>query len=207
MEINLLAIAKREHEQLMEIATEWLAIPPDIFEEHGTAGFAIRVFSDDPAMRVILESANESLRKLAVVKPDVSPATLRDLGHAVVMAKLAIEKLEKGLRQEEEAEWLETVFNLGVMRGALIGCMCPDELVSVEKARKSIFADSVKRAAKGRRLIGATSRGKVAASAKNYQHLSKESAAPAIAANVGLSPATVRRYLTELFPGDSWKKL
>ena len=71
--------------------------------------------------------------------------------------------------------------------------------------RKRTKTASTKKAVNGRKLIGAASRAKVQKQAENFRHLSKDSAAPAIANIVGLSPGTVRRYLTELFPGLDWK--
>lgn len=71
--------------------------------------------------------------------------------------------------------------------------------------RESANRRSTKKAVNGRKLIGASSRAKVQKHAENFRHLSKDSAAPAIANVVGLSPGTVRRYLTELFPGLDWK--
>lgn len=62
-------------------------------------------------------------------------------------------------------------------------------------------------AIQGRRLIGANSREKVRVQASIWKHLSKESAAAEISDAIGLSSGTVRRYLSELFPGDDWKKL
>jgi hypothetical protein len=72
--------------------------------------------------------------------------------------------------------------------------------LKIEKIKKI----NINRAANGRRLIGATSREKVRTAAQKFKHLSKESAAPNIADSVGLSAGTVRRYLSELFPGDKW---
>ena len=63
----------------------------------------------------------------------------------------------------------------------------------------------VTKAINGRRLIGATSRAKVAKAAETHMHLSKERAAVAMADVVNLDPGTIRRYLSELFPGDEWK--
>lgn len=64
----------------------------------------------------------------------------------------------------------------------------------------------VKRAANGRRLIGSTSRAKVAKAAEEFRHLSKEKAAAEIAEIVNLDPGTIRRYLTQAFPGEEWRK-
>ena len=73
--------------------------------------------------------------------------------------------------------------------------------------RKRISTANAKRATKGRQLIGAASRDKVRQASASYRHLSKELAAPIIAEAANLSPGTVRRYLSELFPGIEWKNL
>jgi hypothetical protein len=62
------------------------------------------------------------------------------------------------------------------------------------------------KATKGRRLIGSNSRSRVADIAKLFKHLSKEKASVAISNVVHLDAGTVRRYLTELFPGNKWKE-
>ncbi len=77
---------------------------------------------------------------------------------------------------------------------------------NAESEKKEKNRQSIARAANGRRLIGSTSRQKVKDKAMEYKHLSKEAAAAEIAEVVGLSPGHVRRYLTQLFPGDEWKK-
>lgn len=65
---------------------------------------------------------------------------------------------------------------------------------------------AVKRASNGRRLIGATTRAKVAKEADILRHkMTKGDAAYAIAEIVKKDSGTVKRYLTELFPGDKWK--
>lgn len=58
--------------------------------------------------------------------------------------------------------------------------------------------------ANARREIGEQTRQRVRAAASAYQHLSRERAAAEIADKVGKSPATVRRMLSEIFPGDTW---
>lgn len=63
---------------------------------------------------------------------------------------------------------------------------------------------NVQRAAKGRRLIGASSRQKVRDKAELFRHLSKEAASFEISNSVGLTAGTIRRYLSELFPGNEW---
>ena len=64
--------------------------------------------------------------------------------------------------------------------------------------------DTVKRAANGRRLIGKASRAKVKQAASDYQHSFKDRAAAEMANLVNLEPGTIRRYLSELFPGKNW---
>ncbi|MBK7001289.1 MAG: hypothetical protein IPH35_15340 [Rhodoferax sp.] len=61
------------------------------------------------------------------------------------------------------------------------------------------------KATNGRRLIGATSRAKVAKAAESFKHLSKEKAAASMAGVVNLDSGTIRRYLSEIYPGDKWK--
>ena len=73
--------------------------------------------------------------------------------------------------------------------------------------RKTIATKNAKRATKGRQEIGAASRDRVRKASADYRHLSKELAAPKIAEAANLSPGTVRRYLSELFPGVEWKNL
>ena len=72
--------------------------------------------------------------------------------------------------------------------------------------RSKIRHETVARASNGRRLIGATSRAKVAKAADGLRHFSKEKAATEMADKVILDPGTIRRYLSELFPGDKWKQ-
>lgn len=64
-----------------------------------------------------------------------------------------------------------------------------------------------RRAADGRRLIGATSRDKVRHAAEKYRHMSKEAASVSIADDVRLAHGTVKRYLSELYPGEKWKNV
>ena len=79
-------------------------------------------------------------------------------------------------------------------------------LLGKQDTEAEIVKKNVKRAANGRRLIGATSRAKVAKTAESFRHLSKERAAAGMAEIVNLDPGTIRRYLSELFPGDKWRK-
>lgn len=64
--------------------------------------------------------------------------------------------------------------------------------------------DNARRAANGRRLIGATTRESVKREAAKHMHLNKGAAAYEIASKINLSPDRVRKLLSQLFPGDSW---
>lgn len=64
--------------------------------------------------------------------------------------------------------------------------------------------DNARRAANGRRLIGATTRENVKREAAKHMHLNKGAAAYEISSKINLSPDRVRKLLSELFPGDSW---
>jgi len=73
------------------------------------------------------------------------------------------------------------------------------------KAKKTAM-QRVRKATNGRRLIGETTRAKVLKEAEKLRHkMTKESAAYAIAEIVKKDSGTVKRYLTELFPGEKWK--
>lgn len=63
---------------------------------------------------------------------------------------------------------------------------------------------SVRNAVKGRKLLGTKSRERIRLAAESFRHLSRESAATEIALLVNMSPGTVRRYLSQLFPGTLW---
>jgi hypothetical protein len=76
---------------------------------------------------------------------------------------------------------------------------------ATSKAQKTIKI-TVNRAANGRRLIGATSRAKVQKAAQAFKHLSKSNASYEMAELLNLDAGTIKRYLTELFPGDKWKQ-
>jgi hypothetical protein len=62
-------------------------------------------------------------------------------------------------------------------------------------------------AAKGRRAIGEQSREKVRAAARAYigRNLSKERVAAELALKLHLDASTIRRKLSELFPGKAWE--
>ena len=60
-------------------------------------------------------------------------------------------------------------------------------------------------ATNGRRLIGATTRERVKKEAEAFRQMSKGDAAYEIAKIIGKDSGHVKRYLSELFPGDKWK--
>jgi hypothetical protein len=64
----------------------------------------------------------------------------------------------------------------------------------------------VKRGAKSRRAQGDVTRERVKLVAKRFNHLSRESAAVQIAEEIGKSSGTIRRLLSEIFPGEQWHK-
>lgn len=72
------------------------------------------------------------------------------------------------------------------------------------KAEKAMLS-KVRKAANGRRLIGASTRERVAKEAEALRHKTKDDASYEIAKIIGKGNGTVKRYLTELYPGDKWK--
>ncbi|WPC65265.1 hypothetical protein SBP18_12185 [Rhodoferax ferrireducens] len=93
-----------------------------------------------------------------------------------------------------------TVYRAGFADGEHQG------LSSAKKMADREIQKSVAKAAHGRRLIGATSRAKVKKEAESFRHLSKEKAATGMAGIVNLDTGTIRRYLSELYPGKKWKQ-
>jgi hypothetical protein len=74
-------------------------------------------------------------------------------------------------------------------------------LCALADAREEV----VRQGANGRRLIGATTRERIRQAAEPHRgNISREVAAPLIAEEVGKSAATVRRMLSELYPGSNW---
>lgn len=74
------------------------------------------------------------------------------------------------------------------------------------RAMLDMRAANSRRGANGRRLIGTTTREKARAAAEQFRGKhSRESAAPMVAELIGKSPATVRKLLSELFPGEAWR--
>lgn len=59
-------------------------------------------------------------------------------------------------------------------------------------------------AADKRKTLGDATKERVKSAAQKYRNLTKEQAAPLVADEVHLSPGTVRRYLSTLFPGKTW---
>lgn len=80
------------------------------------------------------------------------------------------------------------------------------QLAGYLAALDAVNAFRVKRGAKSRRAQGDVTRERVKSAARRYTHLSRESAAVQIADEVGKSSGTIRRLLSELFPGDRWNK-
>ncbi|MCR6480582.1 hypothetical protein NU688_30820 [Variovorax sp. ZS18.2.2] len=64
--------------------------------------------------------------------------------------------------------------------------------------------EGARRAAQGRRLIGASTRERVRLEAEKHKHLTKGAAALAISERVQLSVDRVRRLLSELYPRGDW---
>ena len=64
----------------------------------------------------------------------------------------------------------------------------------------------VKRGAKVRRTQGDATRERVKAASSEYRHLPRDTASVHISEAVGKSPGTIRRLLSELFPGEQWHK-
>ncbi|SDY02440.1 hypothetical protein SAMN05518854_1015 [Variovorax sp. YR266] len=109
----------------------------------------------------------------------------------------ALEFLRKGNKEECIRSSADANRWMGFLLGMLTG-------FNTNNALKESGVENVRRAAEGRRLIGSASREKVRRVASSYRHLAREAAAYPIAEAVGLSPGTVRRYLSELFPGEKW---
>ena len=101
-----------------------------------------------------------------------------------------------------------TGYHSGHMDGRRTGSIDATKRASLKAEKTAIKAKQIKaaRATKGRQLIGANSRAKVATAAVAFRHLSKEKAAVAMAGIVNLDPGTIRRYLSQQFPGDKWKQ-
>jgi len=86
-------------------------------------------------------------------------------------------------------------FMLGVLQGFNMNTALQDERDA-----------QVRRAAQGRRLIGASTRERVRAAAEQHRHLTKGEAAFEIAEEIAMSPDRVRKLLSEIFPGPEWVK-
>jgi len=66
-------------------------------------------------------------------------------------------------------------------------------------------AQTIRRGANGRKLIGANTRARAMQAAEKHRGLMpKDDAAPLIASEIGKSTGTVRKLLAKLFPGDEW---
>lgn len=77
-------------------------------------------------------------------------------------------------------------------------------LVGYLEAMNDVSQQNVERGAAGRRELGEQTMNKVKEVASKFMHLPKDAAASLISEEVGKSPSTVRRLLSELFPGAAW---
>lgn len=68
-----------------------------------------------------------------------------------------------------------------------------------------ITSKRISLAADKRKMQGNATKERVKAAAQKYRNLTKEQAAPLLADEVHLSPGTVRRYLSTMFPGKTWE--
>lgn len=74
------------------------------------------------------------------------------------------------------------------------------------KTKKTkITAKRISLAADKRKSLGNATKERVKSVAQKYRNMTKEQAAPLVAAEVHLSPGTVRRYLSTMFPGKNWE--
>ncbi|WP_431123391.1 hypothetical protein [Variovorax paradoxus] len=77
-------------------------------------------------------------------------------------------------------------------------------LVGYLEAMNDLSQQNVERGAAGRREIGEQTMNKVKEVAPKFMHMPKDAAASLISEEVGRSASTVRRLLSELFPGAAW---
>ncbi|MGJ7567865.1 hypothetical protein ACSFBM_28715 [Variovorax sp. GB1R11] len=78
------------------------------------------------------------------------------------------------------------------------------QMVGYLGAIQDFSQHNAQRGAAGRREIGEQTTSKVKEAAPKFMHLPKDSAATLIAEEIGRSASTVRRLLSELFPGPAW---
>jgi hypothetical protein len=200
MNVDVKEAALAEYSELEKLVT-LIGIPSRVFNEHGEAALRIRTYSNDPSHTELLGLAQESLKSLCRSAPTTPRKAIEYLSLASTMTGAIVVALEKENPSGSEEIHFENLMELKVLRGMIVGT-----LGSLGLSLKEIRLASVKKASKGRKLIGAASRSKVKKAAEFYRHLSKEKAAPEIAKIVSLDSGTVRRYLSELFPRDAWKK-
>ena len=77
-------------------------------------------------------------------------------------------------------------------------------LMGYLEAMSDVSQQNVERGAAGRREIGEQTVNKVKELAPKFMHLPKDAAASKISEEIGKSPSTVRRLLSDLFPGGAW---
>jgi len=109
-----------------------------------------------------------------------------------------------GLAQLQCERFTDNETDRKVLFAAFVDSFCLGRMREIQVIDATHVQRAV-RATNGRRLIGASSRAKVAKAAESLKHLSKEKAAAAMSSHVNLDPGTIRRYLSELFPGEKWK--
>ncbi|MET3442971.1 hypothetical protein ABIC94_003760 [Variovorax paradoxus] len=73
-------------------------------------------------------------------------------------------------------------------------------------AMNDISQQNVDRGAAGRRELGEQTMNKVKEAAQKFMHLPKDAAASLISEEIGKSASTVRRLLSEQFPGAAWRR-
>lgn len=145
---------------------------------------------DDPKREVVDSIA---LLSLLCAKGDVLVQLRSKLAHTLKEHEAAIALVDETLKGSHE----ELVSLCDHLRLQLAGYLA---------AINATNAFRVSRGAKVRRTQGNATRDRVKSVARRYTHLSRESAAVQIAEEIGKSSGTVRRLLSELFPGDQWHK-
>ncbi len=126
-------------------------------------------------------------------KPARSPQQkVKDAGDEYIAAGLAIRELFERLQMSSVDQ--------GIVNRARFAAM----EFGAASMTNQIRERSVGRAIAGRRKIGLVSKSRVAKSAVAFMHLSKGDAAYEIAKIVNLDAGTVKRYLSQIFPGEKW---
>ena len=103
-------------------------------------------------------------------------------------------------------QWLANESTIPFLRGFCVGFKLGEEneRYAAENRAERRKTSSVKRAVRGREMIGWKTKKRIEAAAPLFRHLTKEGASYEIAKVVGLSPGRVRQLLSELYPGKKW---